>query len=87
MVANWESSTGAQGYRLDVSPDAAFETFLPGYENLDTGASMNQPVTGLQPNTLYHYRVRAYNAAGISANSGVATTPTEPRKSAQITSQ
>lgn len=67
FTANWNSSTSATSYRLDVSADN-FSTFVTGYNNKAvTGTS--DPVTGLNPNTTYKYRVRAVNASGISGNS------------------
>ncbi len=70
FTANWNAATGATSYRLDVSTDAGFGSFVLGYQDL-TVAGTSQSVTGLNPTTPYHYRVRAYNTAGTSANSNV----------------
>jgi outer membrane protein assembly factor BamB len=63
--------SGATGYRLDVSTNGLFTSFVPGYENLNIGNVISRAVTGLNASTLYHYRVRAYNGGGTSANSNI----------------
>ncbi|HMK39059.1 MAG TPA: fibronectin type III domain-containing protein, partial [Bacteroidota bacterium] len=75
--ANWSPSTGASGYRLDVSTDVAFGTFAGAYNNLavtDTGLG----VTSLNPGTTYYYRVRAENPGGASGNSVTVSLVTIP---------
>lgn len=67
FTAIWNSSTSATSYRLDVSADN-FGTFVTGYNN-KTVTGTSDPVTGLNPNTTYKYRVRAVNASGTSGNS------------------
>jgi hypothetical protein len=69
FTANWSSAVGADGYRLDVSTNAAFANFLAGFNNLDVGSALSRNVTGLAPGETYYYRVRAYNGAGASGNS------------------
>jgi hypothetical protein len=69
FTANWTAVFGAQGYRLDVSTNNTFATYLPGYQNLDVGNATNHTVTGLTPLTTCYYRVRAYNTNGTSGNS------------------
>jgi len=73
FTANWSSASGATGYRLDVSTNAAFNSFVIGYSNLDAGDLTTLSVTGLDTGTTYYYRVRAYNSTGISENSGAIT--------------
>ncbi len=74
--ANWGSVTGATGYRLDVSTDPAFGSFVSGYQNLDAGSNLSASVTGLTSSTTYYYQVRAYNGAGASASSNAITVTT-----------
>ena len=76
FMANWESVSGAMGYRLDVSASASFNSFVSGYENLDVGNITSRIVSGLSPGTNYYYRVRAYNVLGTSNTSEVMTATT-----------
>jgi hypothetical protein len=70
FVASWNSISGTCSYFLDVATDAAFTTFVPGYNNLNVGATTSFTVTGLNPNTTYYYRVRAQACCGsFSSNS------------------
>jgi hypothetical protein len=63
--------SGATGYRLDVSQDSLFGSFLADYNNRDAGSATSATVTGLTTDARYFYRVRAVTAGGISANSNV----------------
>jgi thermolysin len=74
--ANWSGSSGATGYRLDVSTSNTFSSFVSGYQNLDVGNVLGRSVTGLASGTSYFYRVRAYNTGGTSGNSGTVTVAT-----------
>jgi hypothetical protein len=76
FTANWSAVSGATGYRLDVSTSSSFNTFVPGYNNLDVGNVLSRSVTGLSPATTYFYRVRAYNAGTTSGNSNTITVAT-----------
>jgi hypothetical protein len=68
--------SGATGYRLDVSRNSSFSTYVPGYQNLNVGNATSRSVTGLNASTTYYYRVRAYNGAGTSANSNIVNVTT-----------
>jgi hypothetical protein len=59
--ANWEFSVGARGYFIDVATDSLFTNFVAGYENRDVYNVITYQVSGLEPDTGYYYRVRAYN--------------------------
>ena len=59
--ANWNSSSGATGYFLDVATDIGFTSYVTGYQNKNVGNVLTSSVTGLTPNTPYYYRVRAFN--------------------------
>lgn len=76
FTANWNSTAGATGYRLDVSTNSGFADFVSGYQNLDVGNVVSQNVTGLGAGKTYYYRLRAYNGSGTSANSGTITVTT-----------
>ena len=83
FTANWTGVTGAQGYYLDVATDAAFTSFVTGYENLDVGLVTTYDVnTNLSNGTDYYYRVRAYHDGGAdgadftSGSSGTQTLKT-----------
>jgi phosphodiesterase/alkaline phosphatase D-like protein len=69
FTANWNSVTGATGYRLDVSTSSTFSSYVSGYQNLDLGNVLSRSVSGLSASTTYYYQVRAYNAGGTSGNS------------------
>ncbi len=72
FTANWEMVSGATGYALDVATDFGFASIAAGYNNhiVDLGVT-NLPVTGLTPDMLYYYRVRAISTGGTSSNSNV----------------
>ncbi len=70
FTANWGTAAGATGYRLDVSLSSSFNSYLPGFQNLNVGTATNKTLTGLTANTTYFYRVRGYNSTTNSGNSG-----------------
>jgi hypothetical protein len=76
FTANWNSSSGATGYRIDVSLSSTFSSYLSGGQDADMGNSLVAYVSGLSANTPYYYRVRAYNANGTSGNSGTISVTT-----------
>jgi predicted outer membrane repeat protein len=70
FYATWEFDFEVSGYMLDVAADEEFETLIPGYDNLDVGATHYCEVT-VPVSSIYYYRVRAYNSAGASEYSNV----------------
>jgi len=80
FTAKWNPSLGASSYRVDVSEDPLFGSFLPGYNDATTSfAFMN--ITGLNPMSNYYYRVRAVGTESTgtvtTGNSNVITVRTK----------
>lgn len=75
FTINWEATTNAATYRVDVATDASFTTMIDGYNNKvvnDTSCV----VTGLDRNTTYYYRVRAADCSGAQSGSSTYKTVT-----------
>lgn len=62
FTANWNTSSGATTYFLDVATDSIFTAFVPGFNGLDIGNDTTYVVNGLTCNTKYYYRVHAGNS-------------------------
>ncbi|MBX3102698.1 MAG: hypothetical protein KF690_09335, partial [Bacteroidetes bacterium] len=73
FVANWDAVPGATSYRIDVATDPAFGTILGSFSNFNTGNVLSYTITGISPNNIYYYRVRAVKPCGTSASSGTIT--------------
>ena len=80
LTLNWSASTdnvGVAGYRLDMSLNSAFSSFVSGYQNKDIGNMTSTAITGLSASTAYYARLRAADAAGnVSGNSAAASAAT-----------
>ena len=76
FLANWNPVSGATGYRLDVSTNSSFNSYVSGYQDLDAGNVTSRIVSGLSPGTTYYYRVRAYDALGTRSDSNTMTATT-----------
>ena len=74
--ANWSAAEGAENYRLDVAENSNFETFVPGYRDLNVGNETSTIITGLNPGEQYFYRVRSEAGPRISPNSNIIQTST-----------
>ncbi len=77
FTANWLAPSIAtlgtvNNYLLDVSSNANFSTFVNGFNGLSVSTT-TQNVTGLAPNTIYYYRVRA-NKSTLSNHGGFSQT-------------
>lgn len=62
FTARWNANCLADQYRLDVSTDPNFGSFVSGYNNRNVGNVTSFNVTGLSPLTQYYYRVRSVNS-------------------------
>lgn len=71
FIANWVASSNAIGYFLDVATDSGFLSYVTGYIAKGVGNVVFAYVTGLNDNTTYYYRLRAYNTIGITTNSNI----------------
>ena len=67
FTANWNASTNATNYWLDVSTTNNFASFVTNYENRDAGNSTSLNIISLSPNTTYFYRVSASNKEGAKS--------------------
>lgn len=77
FTANWSATAGATDYRVDISTDNLFNTFVGSYFNQQV-AGTSLAATALNPGTYYYYRVRGNNASGSSTNSSTITVLTLP---------
>jgi len=71
FIANWTAAVNAQSYVLDVSTSSQFNSFVPGYQNLNVGNTNSRTVTVPASNMLYYYRLRSFFTAGYSMNSNI----------------
>ena len=76
FLASWRSVGDATGYRIDVSTDPSFKSYVSGYEHCDVGNVTSRIVSRLNPGTKYYYRVQPYNSAGAGPNSEMAAATT-----------
>ena len=88
ITANWTTSARASSYRLDLSTENTFGSFVPGYQDFNVGIVTSYNVTGLAAGTTYYYRIRALNYCGVSGNSATinySTLPATPAVPGTIT--
>jgi hypothetical protein len=67
---NWNASTGAVTYRLQVDTTSAF-TSVPLIHNDSTITGLFKPVSGLTNGKTYYWRVNAKNSGGTTAYSTI----------------
>ncbi|WKK87821.2 endo-1,4-beta-xylanase [Marivirga arenosa] len=70
FIAAWNFVSTAKSYRLDVSLQNDFSSYIQGYESLEV-AGLNATVAGLTPGTQYFFRVKAVREAELSDYSNV----------------
>ncbi|MCP4711099.1 MAG: hypothetical protein GY869_20965, partial [Planctomycetes bacterium] len=73
--ANWHPISGATGYRVDVSTDPNFGSFITNGQNVAAGIDSSFNVTGLTLSygTIYYYRMRAEVGSWTSPSSAAET--------------
>jgi hypothetical protein len=64
VTLRWYYPANAASYRVQVSTDSSFNSFLANAANVE---DTSQVVSGLAGQTIYYWRVSASNAAGASA--------------------
>jgi len=77
FVANWNGTTGASSYQIDVSTDDDFSSFVGNYNNYSITVT-STAITALNSNTNYYYRVRAVNSSGAGQYSSIINLKTAP---------
>src|SRR5436190_3193609 len=82
FTANWSSVSNATGYRLDVSTSSSFTSYV----TWDVGNVTSRSNGGLSANTIYYYRVRAYNRGGTRGNCNGTSVTTSSITPAQMLS-
>ena len=78
FMATWLRSSSPKRYLLDVSTSSSFTSYVEGYHDLDVGSATGRAVTDLTRGTTYYYRVRAYDATGVSGYSQTMAVTTQP---------
>ena len=64
-------------YRFDYGTSTAYGSSTTSKSASSSGA-VSEPITGLQPNTTYHYRLTANNSVGTREATGSFTTSPDP---------
>lgn len=83
-VLKWNSSNGATSYMLEVSANSSFSNFVYNKSGL---TNSTQQVIGLNPLSIYYWRVNAANSAGTSGWSNTwSFTTTGPSPAAPVLS-
>lgn len=77
LTINWPKVDKATGYVLDVWTDNGGVSYVEGYQGKILGSDNSHTIEGLQPETLYHFAIRAKagNVLSPNATAGSASTP------------
>lgn len=70
FTLNWREAfddIGVVGYRVTVALDANFQQVVSGLNSLNVGNVLSYEVVGLQEQTQYYCRVRAYDTVGLES--------------------
>jgi endonuclease I len=79
FTANWTSVAIATGYKLYVSEQADFASYISSYGPKDVGNNLSEVVSYLSSSRTYYYRVRSYKVGSESSNSNsVSVTTSTP---------
>src|SRR5690606_32330732 len=73
FTMTWANITNAIDYKIDISKDILFGSYVVGYQDTAVGSTPNITVNGLTAGATYYVRVRAITSCGISVNSNIAT--------------
>lgn len=76
FTANWNAYAGATEYLLDVATDAGFVNIVNGYSNYNVGNVTSFVIIGLDAETDYYYRIKAYSETFVSVHSNTISTTT-----------
>lgn len=76
FMATWEGLNNADGYLIDVSTSAEFKSFPDGFQAKDVGDVEHCFVFGLDGNTTYYYRIKAYQGTSQSPYSNTVAVTT-----------
>lgn len=76
FTLNWDTPDEITEFVLDVSEQDSFDSFVPGFENLQLAG--RSATVGNRSAGTYFYRVAAVNASGSSAFSDIASITLDP---------
>jgi len=71
FTAQWSAPIDASSYRLDLSLDPSFGSYVAGYQGYNAGLNTSKAISGLSANTTYYFRLRSYFTSGYSMYSPV----------------
>ncbi len=86
FTANWNAVNGATGFRIDVSTDSNFGSFITNGQDIDAGSGTSFNVTGLTltPGSVYYFLMRAEKSGWTSPNSAPVTVMFSPGNALQF---